>query len=163
MHPNQALIHTFYQAFQRKDYETMKQCYHPDAVFNDEAFRNLNAYETGMMWEMLVKNGKDLELEYSGVKADDQQGQAVWVARYSFSKAKRKVVNRIEAAFEFQDGKIIRHTDQFDFHRWARQALGFPGLLLGWAGFFRNKVRAGVRERLKRYIEGGTRETSSKE
>ena len=78
MHPNQALIHTFYQAFQRKDYETMKQCYHPDAVFNDEAFRNLNAYETGMMWEMLIKSGKDLELEYSGVEADDTSGRAVW-------------------------------------------------------------------------------------
>lgn len=154
MHPNENLIHAFYQAFQRKDYETMKKCYHEDAVFNDEAFRGLNACETGKMWEMLIKSGKDLELEYSGVEADDKQGKAVWVARYTFSKARRKVVNRIEAAFEFQDGKIVRHTDRFDFYRWARQALGLTGLLLGWAGFFRNKVRAGAKERLREYMKG---------
>lgn len=154
MHPNETLIHSFYQAFQRKDYEAMKQCYHPEAVFNDEVFRNLNAYEAGMMWEMLIKNGRDLELEYSGVEAGGTSGRAVWTARYSFSKAKRKVVNTIHASFEFRDGKIIRHTDRFGFYRWARQAFGLPGLLLGWTGWFKGQVRARVKERLREYMEG---------
>ncbi|MCB0588092.1 MAG: nuclear transport factor 2 family protein [Phaeodactylibacter sp.] len=153
MHPNEELIHTFYRAFQRKDYESMKKCYHPEAEFSDEVFRGLNAYETGMMWEMLVKSGRDLELQFSGVEAGEKEGKAVWEATYTFSKKKRKVVNRIIAGFEFKDGKIFRHTDQFNFYRWARQAFGVPGLLLGWTGFFKAKVQAGVRERLREYIK----------
>ncbi|MCB9298566.1 MAG: hypothetical protein H6559_36450 [Lewinellaceae bacterium] len=47
-----------------------------------------------------------------------------------------------EASFQFRDGKIIRHTDRFGFYRWARQAFGIPGLLLGWTGWFRARVRA---------------------
>jgi len=45
-------------------------------------------------------------------------------------------------SLEFRDGKIVRHTDVFDFHRWARQALGPVGLVLGWTGFLRGKVQA---------------------
>ncbi len=152
LHPNQQLLHSFYQAFQCKDYTAMKACYHPEAEFNDEVFRNLNAREAGMMWEMLIKNGRDLELEYAEVEAGDASGRAIWTATYSFSKAKRKVVNTIQASFEFRDGKIIRHTDRFNFYRWARQAFGFPGLLLGWTGWFKARVRAAVRERLQEYM-----------
>lgn len=155
MHPNEKLIHNFYQAFQRKDCESMKACYHKDAVFNDEVFRDLNSHETGKMWEMLIKGGKDLQLEYSGVEADEKQGKALWVATYTFSKTRRKVVNKIQAAFEFRDGKIIRHTDRFDFYKWSKQAFGFTGVLLGWAGFFKNKVRASVKERLRQYLKRG--------
>ena len=152
MHPNETLLHAFYQAFQRKDYDAMKACYHPEAEFNDEVFRNLNAREAGMMWEMLIKNGRDLKLEYAEVEAGDTSGQAVWTATYSFSKAKRKVVNTIQASFQFRDGKIIRHTDRFGFYRWARQAFGIPGLLLGWTGWFRARVRAGVKGQLQAYM-----------
>ncbi len=52
------------------------------------------------------------------------------------------MLNRIDATFAFRDGLIVRHQDHFDFARWARQALGLPGLLLGWSSFLQNKVRA---------------------
>ena len=69
-------------------------------------------------------------------------GRAHWDARYTFSATGRKVLNRIDASFEFRDGLIVRHVDRFPFWTWARQALGAPGLLLGWSGFLRAKVRA---------------------
>jgi hypothetical protein len=34
------------------------------------------------------------------------------------------------------------HRDAFGFHRWARQALGPAGLLLGWTPLVQGKVRA---------------------
>ena len=37
----------------------------------------------------------------------------------------------ISTAYEFKDGKIIKHTDKFDFYRWSRQALGLMGWVLG--------------------------------
>lgn len=83
-----------------------------------------------------------LTLEVSGIGADDTRGRAHWDARYTFSATGRKVLNRIDAAFEFRDGRIVRHVDRFDFWRWSRQALGLPGLLLGWSAALREKVRA---------------------
>ena len=152
MQQHQDLIHRFYTAFQQKDYKTMQECYSDKAVFNDEVFVNLNAMEVRAMWEMLIKQGKDLQLEYSNVTADQQSGTAEWVATYTFSKTGRKVVNRIKARFTFEDGKILTHTDHFNFWRWSRQALGLPGLLLGWTTFLQKKVQATAGGRLAKYM-----------
>jgi len=86
--------------------------------------------------------GRDLALDASGIAADGNSGQAHWDARYTFSATGRKVLNRIDARFEFRDGLIVRHVDRFDVWAWARQALGLPGLLLGWSGALREKVQA---------------------
>ena len=49
------------------------------------------------------------------------------------------------------DGLILTHRDRFDFWAWSRQALGTPGLLLGWSGFLRDKVRAQAAKNLAAY------------
>ena len=67
---------------------------------------------------------------------------ANWEAIYNFSKTGRKVHNKIKAEFEFKDGKIIKHTDTFDLHKWAKQAMGFKGFLLGGTSFFKKKLNA---------------------
>jgi ketosteroid isomerase-like protein len=153
MHPNQQLITAFYEAFQRKDVATMQACYADDATFSDEAFLTLNAAQTRAMWEMLIRRGKDLTLTFSDVEANDTTGSAHWTATYTFSQTKRRVVNNIRASFVFANGKISRHTDRFDFHRWASQALGLPGLLLGWTGFLRKKVQQTALGSLNKYME----------
>jgi hypothetical protein len=98
------------------------------------------------MWRMLVNPG--LSLIFSKVWADDNKGGAHWEATYTFTKTGRKVINKIDAAFEFRDGKISKHTDHFSFWKWSAQALGTPGLLLGWTPFLRSKVRQQALERL---------------
>lgn len=132
MHPNAALIERFYKAFQAKDAEAMAACYADDVVFNDPVFRDLHGPLAGDMWRMLCARGKDLTLEFSGVRADDREGAAHWEARYSFSQTGNKVLNVIDARFEFRDGRIVAHTDSFDLYRWMSQALGLKGVLLGW-------------------------------
>jgi ketosteroid isomerase-like protein len=150
---NEQLITTFYQAFQHKDYKTMQTCYADTAVFNDEVFINLNSAEVRAMWEMLCKKGKDLELVFSNVQTTEKAGSADWTATYSFSKTNRKVINRIHATFEFENGKITRHTDQFDLYTWAQQALGIAGSLLGWSSFLKNKIRKEGRKNLLSFME----------
>jgi ketosteroid isomerase-like protein len=140
MHPHALLITRFYDAFAQRDWATMAACYHPDVHFTDEAF-DLHGRDAGLMWRMLLTRGKDLAITVSGIAADDHTGRAHWDARYTFSATGRNVLNRIDARFELRDGLIVRHVDQFDFARWARQALGLPGLLLGWSGFLRAQVR----------------------
>lgn len=147
MHPHAELIERFYAAFARRDWAAMASCYHPEVHFSDEAF-DLRGADAGMMWRMLCTNGKDLELESSGIAADEHEGRAHWDARYTFGATGRKVLNRIDARFQFRDGLIVRHVDRFDFWAWSRQALGAPGWLLGWTPFLRAKVRAGAAKSL---------------
>jgi len=141
MNENEQLIHHFYTCFQNKDHAGMQACYADNARFSDPVFQNLGAAQVRGMWEMLVTRGKDLVLAFSNVQADGKQGSADWVATYTFSATKRKVVNRIHADFVFENGKIVLHRDHFSFYKWARQALGFPGLLFGWSGFILESVR----------------------
>lgn len=142
MHPNAELLHTFYDAFARKDADAMRVCYAVDAVFSDPVFPSLNGSEIGDMWTMLCERGKDLSLVSSGIEADDTSGKAHWEAQYTFSTTGRKVHNIIDAEFTFKDGKIASHTDHFAFYRWTRMALGTPGLILGWTPIILNKVRS---------------------
>jgi len=148
MHQNAELIERFYQAFAQRDAATMRAAYHPAARFDDPAFPGLEGAEIGDMWEMLVTRGKDLEVTFEGVEADDDKGRAHWDAWYTFSGTGRKVHNSIDAAFEFRDGKIYRHRDVFSFWRWSRQALGLPGLLLGWTPLLAAKVQKTARKNL---------------
>jgi hypothetical protein len=45
---------------------------------------------------------------------------------------------------------IVEHVDRFNFWRWSRQALGLPGLVLGWTPVLRKKVGTTATERLDR-------------
>lgn len=132
----------------------MGKCYADDAHLTDEVFVNLNAHHTRAMWKMLVERGKDLQLTYDSVQADDLQGQATWVAEYTFSATGRHVMNRIQAQFEFRDGLILNHRDHFDFFAWSRQALGWKGAVLGWSAWLRSRVKAQAMRALERYIAG---------
>ncbi|MFK7922422.1 MAG: nuclear transport factor 2 family protein [Bacteroidia bacterium] len=147
------LIKTFYTAFTKRDAKTMAACYHDEAVFHDDAFGELQANEVRKMWEMLLKNGKDLYVEFSDVKANDNNGSAHWEAKYSFGPSGRKVHNIVEASFVFKDGKIYRHIDRFPMRKWATQAMGWKGWLLGGTNFFKNKVQKQTAQQLKSYME----------
>jgi hypothetical protein len=119
----------------------MAACYHPEVHFTDEVF-DLHGARAGLMWRMLLTAGKDMRMEFSQVQADADGGRAHWEAHYTFSATGRKVHNRVDAEFAFREGLICRHIDRFDFWGWSRQALGAPGLLLGWSPMLRKKVQA---------------------
>lgn len=148
------LIHRLYVALDRRDGETMAACYHRDATFRDPVF-NLRGAEVGDMWRMLTSRSRDLRVESSDVHADALTGGARWVAHYTFSASGRKVVNRITANFRFAEGLIIEHVDQFDLWRWASQALGPVGMLLGWTPFVRAKIRRQAAENLRNFRTQG--------
>ena len=152
-HPNEELITRFYEAFQKGDHETMAQSYADTATFSDPVFPDLSADEARSMWRMFCTNGNEIDLSFDDVKADDASGSARWEAVYAFPKTGRRVHNKIEAAFEFAGGKIVRHRDDFDLYRWTRMALGPVGTILGWTPVVKNQVRAQARAQLKRFRE----------
>jgi ketosteroid isomerase-like protein len=147
-HPNTELIQRFYEAFQRRDAEAMAACYADDVVFSDPVFGELRGEEARDMWRMLVARAQQFSLTFAEVDADERIGRAQWLARYLFSQTGRTVVNRIQARFVFRDGRIVEHRDSFDLWRWARQALGFKGALLGWSPAVQRAIRAQARKGL---------------
>lgn len=137
-----ALLHSFYAAFQRRDYRTMAACYTSDAEFHDPVFPHLTGWRVAAMWRMLCERATDLRIEADQVRASADEGSAHWDAWYTFSQTGRFVHNSVQASFLFRDGRIRKHSDAFDLYAWARQALGVKGLLLGWTPPVQRAIRA---------------------
>lgn len=152
MHRNAELIRKFYTAFANRDARGMAACYDPAAKFSDEVFTDLEGARVNAMWQMLCERGKDLKIEFRDIEADDASGRAHWEAWYTFSATRRPVHNKIDARFEFKHGKILRHRDAFSFWAWASQALGPPGLLLGWSPFLKSRVRSQANRNLAAFV-----------
>lgn len=151
---NQETVQRFYEAFKKADAETMAACYADHATFSDPVFPQLTSQEAQGMWRMLCGRSRDLRLDYQLQKIDENHFQVNWNATYTFTKTGRLVHNRIEALLELEQGRIVRHQDKFDFWRWSRQALGVPGLLLGWTPILRNAVRKEAARALQSFLKG---------
>lgn len=132
----------------------MAACYAPDARFSDPVFVDLEGREPGAMWRMLTGRADDLKVELVEHQADGDRGSARWIAHYTFTQTGRSVTNDVRAAFRFAQGLIAEHRDEFDFHSWSRQALGTPGLLLGWTPMLRSSVRRRARAGLDEFMAG---------
>jgi ketosteroid isomerase-like protein len=156
--PNEELIERFYGAFAARDGAGMAACYAPDVRFSDPVFTDLRGAEAGAMWRMLTGRAEDLHVELQEHEADSGRGSAHWRATYTYSQTGRPVVNDVWASFRFAGGAIAEHMDSFSFHRWARQALGSPGLLLGWTPLLRATVRRRAQEALDEFMAAETDE-----
>ncbi|TKC03292.1 nuclear transport factor 2 family protein [Pedobacter cryotolerans] len=153
MNTNEQLINHFYTCFKNKDYKGMQACYADHATFSDAVFKNLNSAQVKAMWQMLILKGKDMRIEFGQISANEKTGKAHWDAYYTFSATGKNVINKIDANFEFENGKIVKHIDDFNFYVWAKQALGTTGLLLGWTGFLKNKIQTTAMANLQKFME----------
>jgi hypothetical protein len=145
-------ISVFYNAFAANDVEKMVSCYDDGITFSDPAFGELKGEHAKNMWRMLILRSKgQLKVSFNNVEENETNGSAHWDAMYTYQATKRKVLNSIDAKFEFKNGKIIKHTDTFDMWKWARQAFGWKGALLGWTPFFKNKVRVNALRLLEQF------------
>ena len=149
---NEAVIERFYGAFAQRDGAAMAACYAPDVHFSDPVFTDLHGPEAGAMWRMLTERGTDLRVELLEHSAEGDGGSAHWRAHYTFTETGRSVVNDVRATLRLGDGLIADHVDDFDFHRWSRQALGPSGLLLGWTPLLRSAVRRKARAGLDEFM-----------
>lgn len=151
---NTQLIERFYSSFAQGNVEGMLSCYHAEVIFRDPAFGELKGERAFGMWKMLLANRTAAtRISFDGIEVFGNKGKANWQAEYLFGSKKRKVVNKIYAEFIIENGKIIRHTDSFDLWKWSRQAIGAPGIFLGWSGFMRNQIQKMANKNLDRFLE----------
>jgi ketosteroid isomerase-like protein len=148
---NRGLIRDFYAALGRGDGEAMAACYAENATFRDPVFGTLTGGQPGDMWRMLTGRSRDLKLELAEHDAGEDTGTARWIARYTFTPTRRRVVNEGKAQFRFEGGLIVEHVDRFSFYKWARQALGPVGGLFGWSPPLAMGIRFRARKDLARF------------
>ena len=141
-------VERLYAAFGRRDGDAMAACYAPDAHLRDPVFGDLTGVEAGAMWRMLTARATDLRVEL----VEHDARSAHWIARYTFTQTGRPVVNDVHADIGVEDALIVEHVDRFSFWAWSRQALGTPGLLLGWTPMLRTKVGGTARKGLDEFI-----------
>lgn len=148
-------VKKFYSAFNNLEPEVMTSLYHEDVVFEDPAFGQLKGDRAKAMWHMLCKSqkGKSFRVKASNFREDRSIIKANWEAFYIFSKTGRSVHNKIKAQFEFKDGLIIKHTDDFNLHQWAWQALGLKGWLIGSFPFFKKQLQQQTNNALDSYLK----------
>ena len=96
------------------------------------------------------QKGKDFVVKFSDVIYSKEKGTATWEAFYNFSVTDRKVHNKISATFEIQDGLIVSHKDEFNLRKWAKQALGFKGAILGGTKIFQKEFKSANYENAKK-------------
>jgi hypothetical protein len=53
---------------------------------------------------------------------------------------------------KLKDGLITEHSDAFKLSKWAAQALGLPGIFLGWTNFMKKKIQKNARKSLDLYM-----------
>lgn len=154
MQKNEAIITRFYEAFQQRNSSEMNACYAENIAFSDPVFGLIYGDDVRGMWDMLCKNGKDLQLSFGNIQLlDDEYSTCEWIAQYTFSQTGRRVVNKIRAHMRIENGKITEHSDAFDIYGWSRQALGWKGWLFGWTAWFQKKLQQKSRIALNNFME----------
>jgi hypothetical protein len=149
-HPNAMLIDRLFTALTEHQPDTIASCYHPDASFEDIAFRLRGRGEIHDMWRMICLGGSEIVATYEILQADENTARVRLVDDYKFGKDKRRVVNVIDSRFAFRDGLIVEHHDTCDPRAWGAAALGgVPGFIAGRVPFVR-RFMAGMK--LKKFL-----------
>jgi hypothetical protein len=143
----------FYEAFMVRDWYTMGILYANHAVFSDPVFPRLSAQGARLMWQMLLTEAEDLAVDVELLEDAPYRARARWVARYTFTPTKRQVTNNVHTEMRLVAGKIVQQVDSFSFWRWAGQALGPKGWMLGWSPMVRTKVQAKAAESLNEFAQ----------
>jgi len=143
----------FYEAFMVRDFYTMGLLYANHASFSDPVFPRLTAQGARLMWQMLLSEAEDLEVNVKILEDSPDRARVDWTARYTFTPTKRVVVNRVHTEMALAAGKIVKQVDDFSFWRWAGQALGWRGWLLGFTPLVHDQVRSKAARSLQEFAQ----------
>lgn len=151
---HEIIINRFYEGLQNLDARQMNACYSDNIAFFDPMFELLHGDAAKAMWRMLCKNAKDFSLEFGNIHdLGDDYYTCEWTASYTFSKTRRRVINKAKAHMKIENGQITEHSDAWSLAKWSEQAIGLSGKLFGWFGMYRRRLKNEARQNLLAFIE----------
>ncbi|ARU92149.1 hypothetical protein SCLARK_001685 [Spiroplasma clarkii] len=149
---NKEVVVKFFTALSKGDWKLMNNLYSKDVAFSDTVFGELNYSQITNLWEMLLTENPDLSANFKIVE-DGEVVKVQWVMVSKFGQKHRKVILNILSTLEVSKGKIIKHNDHFDFKKWAKQALGIIGWMLGSKQSFKNRIKEEAFIKLNSFID----------
>ncbi|MBO6794497.1 MAG: nuclear transport factor 2 family protein [Balneolaceae bacterium] len=133
------IVKTFYEALNNGDIKTVRQLYHPDAVYKSEMF-SLKGPEVFALWYTATQPEMNLTAECSSINKVNNEVHTTWNISYELSVVNRTIKLSEKGLFKFKDGKIIFHQDKYSFYSWCKQTLGPIGWLFGWTAWLKKRV-----------------------
>jgi len=127
--------------------------------FDDEAFSLRGKQQVMGMWTMLSEatkaKGKDVwRLEHSGIQPAATAARPIGERALPLQRHRPHGAQHHRCRVQLNDqGLVVKHRDSFNFWHWSSQALGTPGLLLGWSPMLRNKVRTTAAGNLTKFMQ----------
>jgi limonene-1,2-epoxide hydrolase len=116
------VVGQFYAAFERKDVDAMEKLYAPRLRFQDAIFSFDSAAGATHMWRKLFQVDPNAKLKFTLDSAEGSTVKGHWVADYHVGG--RPVHNEVSTTMKVEGGRILEHTDDFSWKKWAPQA--FP-------------------------------------
>lgn len=147
------IVTSFYDCFAKGEAKGMLNFYAEEVIFCDPAFGKLSGNRPHEMWRMLLgRFDEHTTINFEVVETEANKAQVKWTAKYHFGKKRRPVTNRVTSTLILKNEKIVEYYDNFDIWKWAYQAIGIGGLLLGWSKFFQLKIQQNTNKMLDKYI-----------
>jgi len=138
---NKNVITGLYNAYKERNPELMASFYTEDASFKDEIFGEVTGQEIPKVWEVVHSTTSNFYLYFHIVNVNKNLATVNSQLSYTFKHTGRKIDISITSIFRFENGKIRHQVDEYSLWKWASQAFGVSGFLLGWNPKFKNKIR----------------------
>jgi ketosteroid isomerase-like protein len=148
------LVRSYFEALQKKDFDTLYGCYTEDFRFEDPAMGKLEGRKAKNAWRMYAESLKDLRIVYRIVQLDTVENTAWvhWDAYYTSPESGKTVFNKIDTHFDVRDGKFCYQHDDFILKDWAKQTMGLKARLFGGTRAFQKRVVKRSNEKLESYL-----------
>lgn len=151
---NKQIVENFYDAFQRRDFETMNNCYSDDIVFSDPVYGILRNGEVSAKWRLFGKSVNKFELTIGDIdEIDNEYLTCKWSISYLDDGSGRHIENHVKAFMKIVDGQIIEHSDGFRLSTWVAQVYGFWGQLFGWTNYMKRKIQKSAIRKLNAFMD----------
>lgn len=176
-HLTSQTLHRFFTALAVRDTQGMLNCYAHGVQFEDPVFKLSGEREIMGMWALLFGHegssgehkGKGQRDEsnvwtvvFDTVKTRHNHGSVRWEATFRYAPTGRVVHNGVYSQFHFdEDGLILSQRDNFDFWRWARQAYGLVGMMMGWTPLMWDHAREQAEVSLQEVLTAQAMATAS--
>jgi len=128
--PPAVLLLKFFKAVQTQDVKAIGECYHNDIEYYEPAYGKMTGPRALGYWSFFFSQVKEMQCEYDGLKINGDKGTLHIEEWYTWSATGHAVHNLVDCEFDFKDGKIFRHIDNYNLNAWAFQSLGAK--YLGW-------------------------------
>jgi hypothetical protein len=146
-------IETYFDAFSKGDYRTMRSLCDPKITFNDPVYTSLQGKSVFALHHFMAERRICPTITIRSISEKGNRVKVKWTNEYEYATYKTHISIDVRSIFHFEHTSIISQTDQYNLWKWSKMALGFTGTYLGWTPMFRSTLRRSSQQSLATFIQ----------